>query len=125
MKDEYDLKNEAVKAETAHRVRAYVGGVSLGMACSTCLAAMPAGEPARLVRRRAVDTCLLAHSLTHLLTYLLTTCNSLLTAHPLTHQLEMLKGRAPYRTMGRSIDFFDGHFEGSASHPYPSPVPRL
>ena len=37
----------------------------------------------------------------------------------------MLKGRAPYRTMGRSIDFFDGHFEGSASHPYPSPVPLL
>lgn len=46
MKDEYGLKNEAVKAETAHR-------------------------------------------------------------------LEMLSGRAPYRTMGRSIDFFDGHFERS------------
>ena len=91
------------------------------MAFSTCLAAVPAGEPVRLVSGRP---CLLAHSLTHLLTYLLTTCNSLLTAHPLTHQLEMLKGRAPYRTMGRSIDFFDGHFEGSASHPYPSPVPR-
>jgi len=29
------------------------------------------------------------------------------------HQMELLKGRAPYRTMGRSIDFFDGHFDRS------------
>jgi hypothetical protein len=53
------------------------------------------------------------HLSTHLPTYLLTTYNSLLTMYPLTYQLEMLKGRAPYRTMGRSIDFFDGHFERS------------
>ena len=35
--------------------------------------------------------------------------------------MEMLSGRAPYRTMGRSIDFFDGHFERSAFLPYPDP----
>jgi len=29
------------------------------------------------------------------------------------HRMEMLSGRAPYRTMGRSIDFFDGHFDRS------------